>query len=653
MKWGKSLVAVLLFFSLTAPTARADDKRQVVAVFKINVQRIDLTEDQIDMLTDLMSEELGLGGVFQVMPPGDIKQALLEQTKDSYKKCYDEKCQIEIGRQLSANKVLTTTVRRISSECRVTSSLYDLKQQATDIIVKEKVGCNESDLVKAVEKLAAKIRAFRAGDKALSDFDNKMLGEEVTDWNLKGKNLTIARFESKPAGAAVLVDNKLVCRRTPCSKSVPVGTHRLSMQVEKYQERIDQVVISDGASFSWELTPNFGWLNVRSNPAALTVKLNGEPFGRTPVERKEISAGAFEVLVSSPCHYDAGERVVVGKNEEKSVQITLKEKQGAVDVKASDSQGNDVAAQVFVDGAQVGMTPGTFKVSICAKTVEIRHAEHGSATRKIYVKERAVETIAVTLTEKEVRTAFEKAESSTGNTNQMIAIWNEFLKKHSENEKYAPKARERIASLLSRLEIEKGEIRQEDTALYWLRCPVGMKWDGEKCAGEATWVKWKDAANICPAGYRLPTVEEFVYLLEGCWVETYDHNYSIEKDNDSLEDAMDDGRTITCRKCRNSSTCLSVFQKKVTEYNDTSFWTPDGDEKKAWLANFTDGYIGTTIEPNKRKNMVVCVRSEEIKPTRGACACKHDRGSNRLYAPVLIFIGLIVFRRRNLADGMK
>ena len=49
------------------------------------------------------------------------------------------------------------------------------------------------------------------------------------------------------------------------------------------------------------------------------------------------------------------------------MEVTLKEKQGAMKVQARDKAGNDLEAEVLVDGQKVGTTPGTFKVSMCAR----------------------------------------------------------------------------------------------------------------------------------------------------------------------------------------------------------------------------------------------------------------------------------------------
>ena len=152
--------AWMLALSLLAPAAGAADKRQVVAVFDIQVKRVRLGKAQKDMLTELMAQELGLGGIYQVMPPGDVKRVLLEQATESYKVCFDEKCQIELGRQLPADKLLTTSIMKIGGRCRLAGSLYDLRRQTTDFIAKEKCKCTEVALAEAVEKVAAKIRAW-------------------------------------------------------------------------------------------------------------------------------------------------------------------------------------------------------------------------------------------------------------------------------------------------------------------------------------------------------------------------------------------------------------------------------------------------------------------------------------------------------------
>jgi hypothetical protein len=71
--------------------------------------------------------------------------------------------------------------------------------------------------------------------------------------------------------------------------------------------------------------------------------------------------------------------------------------------------------------------------------------------------------------------------------------------------------------------INSYEVRQPGTDVFWLRCPIGQKWDGSSCKGEPQKVeKFSEAENLCPSSYRLPTIEEFVSLLGPC----SEHNMS-------------------------------------------------------------------------------------------------------------------------------
>jgi MYXO-CTERM domain-containing protein len=238
------------------------------------------------------------------------------------------------------------------------------------------------------------------------------------------------------------------------------------MQAPKYMKRQERKVLSEGGTITWELEPNFGWLTVYSEPSGLDVTVNGTKAGRTPIERSEREPGVYRVLVTSPCHYDEGKKVKVIRGKEREVSVGLKEKQGAVSVKAKDSKGNDVAADMYIDGRKVGRTPGTYKVSVCAKEMEVRHRKLGSAKKALSIRERRV-------TEVEVQ-------------------------------------------LEIQLESSHEEVRQPGKNLYWLRCPIGHTWTEYSCQGRRKKMNWHKSMKACPSGYRLPTKQEFVDLLGDC-----------------------------------------------------------------------------------------------------------------------------------------
>jgi len=248
----------------------------------------------------------------------------------------------------------------------------------------------------SLDKVAATLRAYGSTGKA-SGFKEGKLGGKTETWDVGSGEEVVVAFSARPEAALVMVDGKLLCQKTPCSKSLPSGAHQVSMQSERYQERSERVVVVKGARLDWELKPAFGWLTVRSTPAGLPVTINGQPSGNTPLEKKELAPGGYEVLLGGSCHAETGERVKVELGQVREVSVSPAAKEAGLEVKAKDGKGNDLEADVLVDGVKVGVTPGRFKVSVCAKEVELRHAKVGSVKKALSLVEKQVSKVEVEL----------------------------------------------------------------------------------------------------------------------------------------------------------------------------------------------------------------------------------------------------------------
>jgi len=161
------MVAALLLCALGARAEEAATKeRPIVAVFQLQDKGKKLDAATLDQLTELLASALAEGGVFRIVPPGDIRRALVEKSKESYKECYDQACQIELGRELAAGKSLSGSILRLEQSCTVALALYDLQSQTTDVTARETTGCKVSELQAALEKAVAALRAYQQGGPA-------------------------------------------------------------------------------------------------------------------------------------------------------------------------------------------------------------------------------------------------------------------------------------------------------------------------------------------------------------------------------------------------------------------------------------------------------------------------------------------------------
>ena len=108
---------------VTTP-AFANPDKPVVAVFDIkNDAR--LKTRFVEDLRDILSAELARTGLFEIAPNSDIQNALRAKQAESYADCYDESCQIEIGKEIAANKTLATAIKKAGTRCSIIANLYD------------------------------------------------------------------------------------------------------------------------------------------------------------------------------------------------------------------------------------------------------------------------------------------------------------------------------------------------------------------------------------------------------------------------------------------------------------------------------------------------------------------------------------------------
>jgi hypothetical protein len=158
------LRAGLLVFALSASSsgAAAEEVAPIVAVFGIEdtrSQKSRLLGPEIQALTDYLAARLSASGAYKIVPGPQLREALSEKKKESYKACYDTACQIEIGKEVAANKTLSTKILFIGKKCIVISTLYDLRAAASERSADHEGGCDGASLGEAIKQVAAALGA--------------------------------------------------------------------------------------------------------------------------------------------------------------------------------------------------------------------------------------------------------------------------------------------------------------------------------------------------------------------------------------------------------------------------------------------------------------------------------------------------------------
>jgi hypothetical protein len=141
----------------TRPTATTRDT--IVAVFDIEDSSNQFDPKTTDQLTEYLASRVNEVAGYRVIPRVQVRERLQQEKAEGYKACYEQACQIELGKALAAQKSLATKVLQVGSACLMTATLYDLKTETTERSVTAKTECTPTSLISGADYLAQELRA--------------------------------------------------------------------------------------------------------------------------------------------------------------------------------------------------------------------------------------------------------------------------------------------------------------------------------------------------------------------------------------------------------------------------------------------------------------------------------------------------------------
>lgn len=256
---------------LQAATAVGDtDRPPVVVVFDIEDKGAGMPDELLDRLGDYLSSKLAASGAFEIVPRDQLRAKLLEQKKKSHSLCYDQSCQIELGRELAAEKSLSTKVILLGSKCTVTCSLFDLRKSAASVGATADGGCTEDHIVRSIEAVVDRLAKAYGGKPQLPEEEQPVVVPESVE----------VRFRTHPEGAEVFLDEESR-GETPLKLLLDQGEeYNLVVRKDGYRRIEKPVVFSDKQELAFRLEDDVAWQNALSTETELVgLKLLG---GLTP-----------------------------------------------------------------------------------------------------------------------------------------------------------------------------------------------------------------------------------------------------------------------------------------------------------------------------------------------------------------------------------
>ena len=390
-----SVVALLL--ALAPLTAEAQEKRlPFLAVLELRVENKVVPLDTASTLANLVRSRVvrAADGAFKLISREQVFEILSKANK-SAAQCTAE-CEVQTAREIGADYVLTGSISPLGDLAVLVLDVKTAKDGVTVASASAKAPAKSlhEKLDAAVDELVAELKPKLGGAPAAKKTEEaaptqafggskRETAKEIETDELEE---IVVKFTSTPP-ASVHLGEKMLCKQTPCQKSVPLGKQSVTMSAEDYVMRSEPLTIEKKTKeISWQLQPDFGTLNVTCGGQTVNVKVDGATVA-CPVQAQHLRPGKHKVLLDSPCHLGVEETFEVKRGEAKTLALQVNPRIGVVTVKAKDDGGDDLTGTAWLDGKQIGEVPGSFKVPVCGKQLEVRSDGHVNWTGELGVKE--------------------------------------------------------------------------------------------------------------------------------------------------------------------------------------------------------------------------------------------------------------------------
>ena len=222
----------------------------------------------------------------------------------------------------------------------------------------------------------------------------KLEGHKIYVMTLGMETATLV-IRTIPTNAEIFVDNQKVGTGEAISAVSIGGEHRYRVVCEDYYTKEGVVVFSkrEEKSINVELEPNYGFINIKTEPSGAEVYVDNTKVGTTPYMMKKITLGNHVVELRKTGYEIYANMVTVNKGEinvqmENVVLALEKVVMGTMFVGSSPED-----ADIFVDGDYKGRTPQTFEIKTGQHQVKVSKPGYSSSLRTVVVNEGVVANV--------------------------------------------------------------------------------------------------------------------------------------------------------------------------------------------------------------------------------------------------------------------
>lgn len=178
-----------------------------------------------------------------------------------------------------------------------------------------------------------------------------MIGEVKTELKPNFGSLSI---NSVPTGSVVMINGQ-VKGKTPYSiDRIKSDSYNIKVSKDLYHTYEENFIITDGSVNTRDisLTPAFGKLTVKTNPAGAKVRIDGQSRGATPFELDELPSGNYHITLTKDLFQTIDLDIVIEDGKNLDLNPKLEARSGTLSI-----TGKPNGAIITTNGKKIGNLP--------------------------------------------------------------------------------------------------------------------------------------------------------------------------------------------------------------------------------------------------------------------------------------------------------
>lgn len=338
--------------------------------------------------------------------------------------------------------------------------------------------------------------------------------------------------KSNIAGAKIVLDGKQTGKQTPATLTeIPSGSHTITLQLDKYAPRQQEVMVEDGqtAYVSLTLDARFARITINSLDGA-EIYSNGKLLGKGHIS-EDMMEGYYDLEARQNHHKSVTKQIQVIAGQSQEITLNPIPIYGSLDITSTPYDAN-----ITIDGKVYGKTPMTIEKILEGEhhvilslegynkeTRDVRINEKESASLEVVLSKETptVKTIAVTQTNNVPTSQDVKTFTANGVSFKMIRVEGGTFTMGATSEQgsdYGSNERPTHSVTLSTYYIGETEVTQELWQAVMGKNPSNFS-GGKRPVDNLTWHSCQDFITklnrLTGHRFRLPTEAEWEFAARG------------------------------------------------------------------------------------------------------------------------------------------